>query len=492
MFAVVPGPSFWQQGCPIEEQSGLMSMNPLQVSQGADWQKSSTRPPRYPEEFSEFARWRYEEPELDSHRFGLTVSDIDQVFFHDDEDIKEAYILLLEVKTRGKTEMEVHEENIYTLLDAALRLASSKAVSTHLWGREEQRRIRYMGWHLLVLSATRPDNSEWMLWDSKHIDKDQLVRMLRFDLDPNTLQPRVLSGETEAEVTKKVTAPTKNQPLLLQKNAGAGRPTYPCPICGSTDWWWRQNNWAPKGEWLCARCHPNPNKEAEMPTNLPNEVTREVSTNATAHPPYRLADSTIVPGVTTVLEVLDRGEGMQYWAWDLGRQGLDYREVRDSAGRVGTITHHLIASHLRGEAADYQPLTCLPDEADRAEKCFLKYLAWEKENPLSPVIIETPFVSEEFRYGGTPDLLAEMGNEFILLDFKTGGGIYDNYFCQLAAYRQLLSEQGWPVAGARVVRISPDDSEVEVAIALDLDREWQIFQHALGIYMLRGGGQWQQ
>lgn len=208
------------------------------------------------------------------------------------------------------------------------------------------------------------------------------------------------------------------------------------------------------------------------------------SAEVTAHPPYYLADGTIAPGVTTILNVVDK-PGLPHWAWELGRQGLDYREIRDSAARVGTIAHRLIAAHLRGEAPDYQPLACLPEEADRAEKCFQKYLAWEKENPLVPVIIETPFVSEEFKFGGTPDLLAEIDGNFVLLDFKSGNAVYDSHFCQLAAYRQLLSEQGWPVAGARVVRISPDDSEVEVAIALDLERDWRIFQHCLGIYTLQ-------
>jgi len=332
------------------------------------------------------------------------------------------------------------------------------------------------------------------------------------------------------------------------------RPTHPCHICGTTDWWWRQT-YGP-GEWLCGRCHPNPNREAEMrdkghckhgefiltkgcpqcieearlareaeadkaeemvikdteslaadqqgqlelaaieeegkinPQALPSQGYDEYFTppELGTHQPYRLANGDIVPGVTTVLKVLSNGEGLNHWCWDLGRQGLDYREVRDSAGRVGSIAHRLIAAHLKGEAPDYQPLACLPDEADRAEKCFQKYLGWEKENPLTPVIIETPFVSEKFKYGGTPDLLADIGGEFILLDFKTGGGVYDSYFCQLAAYRQLLAEQGWPVAGARIVRISPDDSEVEVAIALDLDRHLEKFKHALAIWRLDNGG----
>nr|MBC8274948.1 hypothetical protein [Chloroflexota bacterium] len=57
--------------------------------------------------------------------------------------------------------------------------------------------------------------------------------------------------------------------------------------------------------------------------------------------------------------------------------------------------------------------------------CFAKYLAWEKGNPLTPVMIETPLVSELFKYGGTPDLLAGMDDGFVLIDFKTGGRIYE-------------------------------------------------------------------
>jgi len=212
-------------------------------------------------------------------------------------------------------------------------------------------------------------------------------------------------------------------------------------------------------------------------------LNSEGLTLANIHQPYHLADGSIVPSVTTVLGILDK-PGLPYWAWNLGMQGLDFRDVRDAAARVGTITHHLIACHLKGEKANVSEF--FPDEVDKAETCLEKYLHWEKENTLTPVMIEERLVSELYRYGGTPDLLAEIGGEFVLLDWKSGNGIYDSYFYQLAAYRQLFTEQGWPIAGARIVRLSPDDSEVEVAIALDLDRDWKIFQYALGIYKLRG------
>ena len=250
----------------------------------------------------------------------------------------------------------------------------------------------------------------------------------------------------------------------------------------------------PHGEFIlldgCPQCIAERHQRdevAEVPVNhASNDASSSTPYSTSYHAPYRLADGSTAPSVTTVLNGLDKGEGMQYWAWDLGRQGLDYREVRDAAGRVGTLAHHLIACHLKGET----PLSggYPPEEVEKAKKCFAKYLAWEKQNPISPVMIEERLVSEEYRYGGTPDLLAELNGEFVLIDFKTGGGIYKSYYHQVAAYRKLLEEQDWPVASARILRISPDDDQYEVGIQLDFDCDWQTFQHALGIWQLNNGG----
>jgi len=204
---------------------------------------------------------------------------------------------------------------------------------------------------------------------------------------------------------------------------------------------------------------------------------------ASTHQQYHLEDGAIVPSVTTVLKVLDKGEGLTYWAWNLGKQGLDYKEVRDSAAGVGTIAHYLIACHLKGESANVSEFS--PAALDKARKCLASYIKWEKEHSISPVMIETPLISEEFKYGGTPDLLAEYNDEFILIDFKTGNGIYDSYFAQLAAYRQLLTEQGWPVANARILRLPANDDNYEEVIKTSLDVEWQIFLKCLEIYRLQ-------
>lgn len=220
-----------------------------------------------------------------------------------------------------------------------------------------------------------------------------------------------------------------------------------------------------------------------MSTEDKAKMTTELSTNMTAHTPYHLADGAIVPSVTTVLGILDK-PGLPHWAWECGMRGEDYREVRDAAADIGTLSHHLIACHLKGEAPDTSAYYS-EAEVEKAKRCLAKYLRWESEHPISPVMIETPLVSEEFKFGGTLDLFAEFDGEFILIDFKTGNGIYDSMFYQLAAYWKLLEEQGWPVANARILRISADDGDFEERIKTTMETEWQIFEHCLGIYRLR-------
>jgi hypothetical protein len=38
----------------------------------------------------------------------------------------------------------------------------------------------------------------------------------------------------------------------------SAKPTTPCRVCHSTDWWWPSDSYLGKKEWICGRCHPNP------------------------------------------------------------------------------------------------------------------------------------------------------------------------------------------------------------------------------------------
>ena len=46
------------------------------------------------------------------------------------------------------------------------------------------------------------------------------------------------------------------------------------------------------------------------------------------HQTYTL-DGITIPGVTTVLGIIDKSGPLIHWAWKLGMEGKDYKKVRD-------------------------------------------------------------------------------------------------------------------------------------------------------------------
>lgn len=204
-----------------------------------------------------------------------------------------------------------------------------------------------------------------------------------------------------------------------------------------------------------------------------------------AHTVYKI-DGETVPSVTTVLNILAK-PALIHWAWKLGTEGQDYKAVRDQAADVGTLAHYLIMCHLRNVEADTSEYSA--QDINQAENCFLKYLDWEREHQVEPLLVEEPMVSRIYKYGGTIDCLARHGDELWLIDHKTGKAIYPEMFCQLAAYKQLLTEysslEGRDITSARILRIGRDEAEgFEERVVDNLDRYFQKFYHCLQIYHL--------
>lgn len=173
--------------------------------------------------------------------------------------------------------------------------------------------------------------------------------------------------------------------------------------------------------------------------------------NAKTHIQYHLRDMTIVPGVTTILGILNK-PALAPAANKLGLLGINsniyWRELAD----IGTLAHYLILCHLKKvkpDTSDYRK-----DVIDKAENSFLSYLEWEKGHKIEPLLLEIPQVSEEFRYGGTPDIVCHLdGYSFLtLIDLKTGG-IYREHYWQMSGYYRLLEDVGYPIEGGIILGI---------------------------------------
>lgn len=211
----------------------------------------------------------------------------------------------------------------------------------------------------------------------------------------------------------------------------------------------------------------------------------EKTTKTRIHTVYKLQSGERVPSVTTALGILNK-PALLTWAWQCGVDGLDYRQVRDSAAGIGSLAHYLIMCHLKNEKPDTSDYS--QQDIDKAENCLIKYWDWEREHPIKPVLVEEPLVSEQYRFGGTIDCLAELNGDLILIDHKTGKAIYAEMLHQLASYSVLLAENGYNVADCRILRIGREDTgDFEERIAPDLEKHWQVFLHCLSIYNLQKG-----
>jgi len=194
---------------------------------------------------------------------------------------------------------------------------------------------------------------------------------------------------------------------------------------------------------------------------------------------YFLKDGTKVPGTTVICSAYKDSGGLIYWAWNQGKQGLDYRETRDKAGDIGTLVHAAIEAKLAGN-----PLPPMEKDVAKAVNAFLK---WEQQNKIEILEQEIQLVSEEFRYGGTLDAVGTIDGKYVLLDWKTSKGVYKNYLLQLAAYKQLWNEN-CPgreiVGGAYLVRFSKTDGICEPYYFEDLSAAWSQFVFFRNAYAL--------
>jgi hypothetical protein len=75
-----------------------------------------------------------------------------------------------------------------------------------------------------------------------------------------------------------------------------------------------------------------------------------------------------------------------------------------------------------------------------------------------------------------------------LTDLKTGKDIYPDMWTQVAAYKNLLVENGYPVDEVSIMNIPRADDEAfkhEMITPEKLQAHWEMFLHCREIYELR-------
>jgi hypothetical protein len=203
-----------------------------------------------------------------------------------------------------------------------------------------------------------------------------------------------------------------------------------------------------------------------------------------AHISYKDSMEQKVVGVTTAMGILAK-PALIPWAYKRGKDGLELYESRDKSADIGTLVHaRIMAYYLGYEIDDYN---ISPEAWRLADNSLKSFYEWARPRNVKAIVVETPLVSEKYRYGGTPDVYGEMDGELTLLDFKTGAGIYPDFFIQLAAYSKLLVENGYPHKKIIILNLPKsegDSFQVQQISSDGLELQFKKFMHCVEIWEL--------
>jgi hypothetical protein len=172
-------------------------------------------------------------------------------------------------------------------------------------------------------------------------------------------------------------------------------------------------------------------------------------------------DGRHVPSVTTILRRLDKPQLVQWAAncavdhikeagthdagtgmWEVSAGSLEaarkaHTVIRDKAADVGTLIHDIARTSLGGDEW-HGSLSKLTGEAARALQAFTQ---WRSQHRIQAIALERRVFSAELMYAGTTDFYGYIDDEPCILDFKTGNGVYDEAWYQLAGYETALQEE---------------------------------------------------
>jgi hypothetical protein len=154
---------------------------------------------------------------------------------------------------------------------------------------------------------------------------------------------------------------------------------------------------------------------------------------------YKTDVGGFVPSVTTILECYPKGAA--YYNW-LKEAGKDADEIRDEAGRRGSVVHKLTEDYDTGEEVQLVNKNGSIDYKLNEWAIFERYVEFRRRFQFVTDCIELNIISKDLGYAGTIDRVINMNGERILLDIKTSNAIYPSYWLQLAAYRALLYSAG--------------------------------------------------
>ena len=190
---------------------------------------------------------------------------------------------------------------------------------------------------------------------------------------------------------------------------------------------------------------------------------------------------------------------MEWYKWWVKKIGVEEAErISKESTSFGTGVHTLVEGYLKPEGSK-------PDTHTMRQKfCAGLIIKWMKEAKVKPLVmdgkpqIEVELISDRYMYRGHPDLIATIGGENWIVDWKTSKDARRGYALQMAAYANAFEEMtGIKINHGAIIR-TPSDPNVtpqfEVHEVHNLrTRYFPVFLEALDLYKyFKGKGKWKE
>ena len=218
-------------------------------------------------------------------------------------------------------------------------------------------------------------------------------------------------------------------------------------------------------------------------------------------------DGNPMTGVTTILKVISKGDGLIQWAaneavkyikergkeesgrpitWLVDEAILEearfaHRKKKEEAGSSGTDVHALIEMLIK-EAIETAGGLIL--DAKSENKQVQNFIDWAMRDEVKFLASEKRVYNddESLWYAGTADFTAEIKGKRFVGDIKTGNQIYPEAFYQMAAYRAALERMGEEKFDGSVVVNINKKGELKVEYSYFYAEDFEAFRAALTIY----------
>ena len=153
---------------------------------------------------------------------------------------------------------------------------------------------------------------------------------------------------------------------------------------------------------------------------------------------YQRSPGVYYPSVTTILAFFPKGSFFETWLKDSGHNS---DIIMRRAGDEGTQVHDAIEKILKGEEVRWIESDGRVNYNTYVWKMILSfYDFWTTYKPTLLMSEEFMF-SDQYKYSGTLDILAEINGEKWLIDIKTSTAIHTSHYLQMSAYVKAYEEK---------------------------------------------------